>query len=92
MLHSYSFAGSCTGFFIWLSLPEHWSGKEFELRARESGVNVFCAEKFAVGGYAAPPNVRISLTGPPTIGELSKGIDVIKGLLEGELIELNPML
>jgi DNA-binding transcriptional MocR family regulator len=92
MFKGYSFKGTDTGFFIWLNLPEHWSGKVFELKAREAGINVFCAEKFAVGGTAAPNALRISLTGPSTISELNKGIAAIKGLMEGELIELGPML
>lgn len=92
ILKGYSFKGTDTGFFIWLSLPEHWSGKEFELRAREAGVNVFRAEKFAVGGTAAPDALRISLTGPSTIGELSRGLTTIRNLMEGEIIELCPML
>ncbi|MGE5631977.1 MAG: PLP-dependent aminotransferase family protein [Caulobacteraceae bacterium] len=91
-LAGYAFAGPAEGFFIWLNIPDRWSGKEFELMARESGVNIFCAEKFAVGSTTAPHAVRISLTGPSNIGELSRGIDVIKSLLDGEFVELDPML
>lgn len=91
LLHGYSFKGSDTGFFIWLNLPERWSGREFELKAREAGVNVFSAEKFAVG-VASPSALRISLTGPATIEELHKGLSITRELMEGELIELAPML
>ena len=92
ILKGYSFRGTDTGFFIWLKLPDRWTGKVFELRAREAGISVFSAEKFAVGGTAAPDALRISLTGPSTIGELERGLEVIKDLMEGELIELGPML
>jgi DNA-binding transcriptional MocR family regulator len=69
------------GFFIWLELPAGWTGREFELAAREMGVRLFGAEKFAVGGIAAPPAARVSLTGPETYSELSKGLDVLAGIL-----------
>lgn len=91
LLQGYSCKGSDTGFFMWLDLPGHWSGKEFELKARGAGVNVFSAEKFAVG-VTSPDALRISLTGPATIEELQKGLSIIRELMEGELIELSPML
>lgn len=91
-LQDYSFEGPASGFFLWLSLPEHWNGKEFEIRAREAGINIFSAEKFIVGGSAAPRAIRISLTGPQTAAELERGLDTIKELLSGEIIELSPML
>lgn len=70
-----------TGFFVWLELPAGWTGREFELAAREKGVRVFCAEKFAVGGGTAPAAVRLSLTGPETREELSNGLEVLAGVL-----------
>ena len=69
-----------TGFFGWLELPRPWSGKEFELAAAASGVRVLCAEKFAVG-KDTPAAVRLSLSGPETIDELSRGVDVLVKIL-----------
>lgn len=92
MLKGYSYNGNDTGFFIWLKLPDRWPGKVFESKAREAGISVFSAERFAVGGAAAPDALRISLTGPATINELGRGLSVIRDLMEGELIELSPML
>jgi DNA-binding transcriptional MocR family regulator len=70
------------GFFLWLELPPGWTGREFELTAREAGVRVFGAEKFAVGGSTAPSAVRLSLSGPETREELSRGLDILQALLE----------
>ncbi|MFZ2959417.1 MAG: PLP-dependent aminotransferase family protein [Candidatus Ozemobacteraceae bacterium] len=70
-----------TGYFLWLNLPPGWTGHEFELTAREAGVRVFGAEKFAVGGSAAPAAVRISLTGPETREELARGLEILRTIL-----------
>jgi len=70
-----------SGFFVWLELPQGWTGRELELAAREAGVRVFCAEKFTVGGGTAPAAVRVSLTGPETQAELGRGLDVLAGIL-----------
>lgn len=68
------------GFFGWLELPSSWTGKEFELEARAAGVRLFCAEKFAVGDQS-PAAVRLSLSGPATIDELARGLDLVSGIL-----------
>lgn len=81
ILAGYAAAGKPCGFFQWLSLPGNWRGREFELALREAGVQVFCAEKFAVGGSPLPSAVRISLSGPDTMEELEKGLIAIKNLL-----------
>jgi DNA-binding transcriptional MocR family regulator len=83
ILSGYAIQGIPGGFFVWLKLPEEWSGKEFEIAARESGVNVFCADKFAVGGEKAPSAVRISLSGAETMEELVKGLNILKNILLG---------
>lgn len=69
------------GFFVWLLLPEGWTGREFELAARAEGVRIFCAEKFMVGNKQLFPAVRLSLTGPETKADLSRGLDVLAGIL-----------
>ena len=68
-------------FFSWLSLPSGWTGREMELASRMAGVRVFSAERFAVGGRAAEPAIRISLTGPETREELSHGLDLVADVL-----------
>ncbi|SHK83920.1 PLP-dependent aminotransferase family protein [Desulforamulus aeronauticus] len=80
-LSQYTVLSRPYGFFQWLILPDGWQGRDFEICAREAGVQVFCAEKFAVGSCRFPPAIRISLSGPDTIEELEKGLDILKGLL-----------
>jgi len=85
ILKDYSFQGGPTGFFIWLALPAPWRGLVFEQRMRELGVNVFGAEKFAVGDAPAPAAARISLTGVSSIDEFTAGLHLIKRVLDGKL-------
>jgi DNA-binding transcriptional MocR family regulator len=91
-LNGFSFEGLPSGFFIWLNLPSPWNGKEFELCAREKGVKVFCAEKFAVGSFTVPPAARISLIGTDSADELAKGFKIIIDMLSGGFYEINPIL
>ncbi|MBI9089390.1 MAG: PLP-dependent aminotransferase family protein [Desulfobacterium sp.] len=85
ILGGHPFAGLTTGFFIWLSLVEPWTGATFEARAREVGVNLFSAEKFTVGGAVAPPAVRISLCHTADLSELKKGLTRIREILTNTL-------
>lgn len=71
-----------SGFFLWYRLPESWTGRAFEEQAKARGVNLFCAEKFAVGNLEVEPAIRISLTGPETRQELAKGLHRIVAILE----------
>lgn len=80
-LAAWSMLSRETGLFVWLYLPEEWSGLEFELAARAAGVRVFCAEKFAVGNGPVPRAVRVSLTGPDTVADLDRGLTILAGLL-----------
>jgi DNA-binding transcriptional MocR family regulator len=79
-LDAWRFLCPPSGFFGWLELPRSWSGKEFELAAAAAGVRVFCAEKFAVG-KDTPAAVRLSLSGPETIDDLSRGLDILAKIL-----------
>lgn len=68
-------------FFLWHPLPEPWTGKAFEDKARDAGVNVFCAEKFAVGSEDVSAAVRLSLSGPESREELTAGLKKIREIL-----------
>ena len=92
MLPGGTFAGADSGYYIWLSLPAPWTGKDFEARGREAGINIFCAEKFAVGGTPAPAAVRVSLTGTESMAELKRGLTVISELLSGTYPEVAPVM
>jgi DNA-binding transcriptional MocR family regulator len=80
------------GFFAWLALPPGWTGRDLELAAREAGVRVFAAERFAVGGRAAPAAARLSLTGPATRAELSRGLSILSAVLAGGRRAARPVL
>jgi DNA-binding transcriptional MocR family regulator len=69
------------GFFIWLSLPEPWTGPQLELAAAERRVSVFCADKFVVGEGLVPNGVRISLTGPDTLDDLVFGLKTLREIV-----------
>ncbi|MRH41396.1 aminotransferase class I/II-fold pyridoxal phosphate-dependent enzyme [Aquibacillus halophilus] len=82
ILSSYDVSSRECGFYQWITLPTGWTGRQFEMVAKEAGVQVFCAEKFAVGANEVPPAIRISLSGPETREELEKGLLLIKEVLQ----------
>ncbi|WP_432738736.1 PLP-dependent aminotransferase family protein [Maridesulfovibrio sp. FT414] len=73
--------GNPSGFFLWLKLPDPWRGFMLESRAREAGLNIFAAEKFAVGDRPVPPMIRLSLSGPKDIAELRKGMEILTSII-----------
>lgn len=80
------------GFFAWLPLPSGYTGREFELSARAAGVQVFCAEKFAVGSGAVSSAVRISLSSASNIQELARGLQLLKIILQSGAAEPKAIL
>lgn len=62
--------------------PAGRTGREFETRAREAGINLFGAERFTVGDAPAPHAVRISLTGAADDRELRRGLETVSRLLD----------
>ncbi len=71
-----------TGYYAWLRLPEPWTSGDFTRVAGENGVLVTPDEAFVVGRRALPHAVRLALSGPAEMGELERGLGVIKGILE----------
>lgn len=68
--------------FRWLILPNDFTGKSFELCAKNCGVIVYSSERFAVGSSRVVNSVRISVTAAKSIEEFERGLKIIKGLLE----------
>lgn len=68
--------------FRWLMLPEGLDGKLFETCAKKAGVQVYCAERFAIGNASVPAAVRISITAPQNLDELKRGLNIIKSILQ----------
>lgn len=65
----------------YIRLPERCTGTDFERRAREAGVQVYGAERFAVGNRAVPDAIRISVTSPATAEQLAEGVRRLKRAL-----------
>lgn len=84
LLKDYNVIGDKSCNFRWLLLPEGWNGKIFETCAKNAGVQVYCAERFAVGNASVPAAVRISIAAPKSLDELEKGINILKSLLKSD--------
>jgi DNA-binding transcriptional MocR family regulator len=69
-------------YHAWLVLPEPWRALEFQSQLLESGIQVLPSESFAGGRFPAPQAIRISMSGPETIGKLEKGLILIKDKLD----------
>lgn len=66
----------------YIRLPEHFTGKSFEICAKQAGVEVYGAERFSVGNKTPEKAVRISITTPPTLEILTDGLMRLKMLLQ----------
>ena len=84
ILDGLRFHGKRTGFFLWLELPEPWTGHDLEQTAAQRGVSVFGAEKFVVGQSPAPRAARVSLTGVESLDQLEQGLRTIRAILRGK--------
>ncbi|WP_312648007.1 aminotransferase-like domain-containing protein [Aminipila sp.] len=80
-LSEYDCRGENTGIFRWLLLPEQMSGADFEALAFKHGVQVYAAERFAVGNTVPERAVRVAVCGTGSIEELEQGLRIIKELL-----------
>ena len=64
-----------------LTLPDYFTGKSFEICAKQAGGQVYGAERFSVGNTPAEKAVRISVITPPSMGDLEEGIRRLRGIL-----------
>lgn len=81
-LSGYDCRGDENCIFRWLYLPKEISGAEFESLALEHGVQIYSAERFAIGN--APPDkaVRLAVCGPESPEELERGLKILRQLLD----------
>lgn len=82
ILDGYVVPSELTAPLRYIRLPQHFTGKSFEICARAAGVEVYGAERFSVGNKIPEKNVRISVTTPPTLEVLTEGVKRLKVLLE----------
>lgn len=68
--------------FRYIRLPEHFTGQSFEICANAAGVQLYGAERFAVGNKPVEKAVRISVTTPATIEDLTEAIHRLRELLQ----------
>lgn len=74
--------GSDEDIFRWLILPDHYTGADFEALALSHGVQVFAAERFAVGNTPPARAVRLSICSPNSPEQVEHGVKILAGLLK----------
>lgn len=79
----FSFQSRPTSYFIWLNLPDQWTGEEFERATLKRGVGVATGERFLVGQEPLPNACRVSLCAPRTSALLEKALKIIADILRG---------
>lgn len=70
--------------FRWITLPEAFTGKSFEICAHNEGVQVYSGERFLVGNSKLKSAVRISVTAAKNPVEFEKGVQILQWILESE--------
>jgi DNA-binding transcriptional MocR family regulator len=83
-LGEYNILGNDECIFRWLILPEKFTGVQFELLASKAGVQVYAAERFAVGNAKPVNAVRLAITAPENSMQLERALTVLKELLESD--------
>ncbi|NQW00364.1 MAG: PLP-dependent aminotransferase family protein [Rhodospirillales bacterium] len=68
-------------FHVWLELPAPWRGDAFRLEAERKGVRLASGEAFVVGRDAAPHALRICTGGAKSADDVSRGLNIITGIL-----------
>ncbi|MDE6389277.1 MAG: PLP-dependent aminotransferase family protein [Lachnospiraceae bacterium] len=81
ILNGFVMTSELTSPLRYIQLPEHFTGKSFEICAKQAGVEVYGSERFAVGSKAPEKAARISVTTPPSLEILAEGINRLKELL-----------
>lgn len=67
---------------IWLDLPQTWRGREFMHAAERRGVLLRSAEFFAVDDQCISNAIRLSLSTPPTLADVRRGLEALRTLLD----------
>ncbi|MEE0435950.1 MAG: PLP-dependent aminotransferase family protein [Peptococcaceae bacterium] len=80
-LHGFDISGEATCLFRWLQLPSSIDCHTLEQRAKENGLQLFAADRFALGKTQPPNAVRLAISSPKTIKELEQGLTRLRTLL-----------
>lgn len=82
ILDGFVVPGGSTAPLRYIQLPRHFTGKSFEICAKQAGVEVYGAERFFIGNKAPEKTARISVTTPPTPEVLKDGLTRLKNILQ----------
>lgn len=74
--------GAFTSPLRYLHLPQHFTGKRFEICAKEVGVQVYGAERFSIGSRPVEKAVRLSIITPPAMEDLREGLLRLRKILQ----------
>lgn len=85
VLKGYTILGDDLCNFRWLVLPNGFTGKTFELCAKNAGVQIYSAERFVVGNSIIPSGVRIAITATQNEEEFKRGVYILKEILESKM-------
>lgn len=70
------------GFHLWLRLPTPWTGHDFVGQARSRGVVLLSSEAFALSRQVGEGHVRLCLGCPPDRRELTRGLEIVRDMLQ----------
>jgi len=82
ILKGYVLPSGATSPLRLVQLPQYFTGKSFEICARQAGVEVYGAERFFVGNRTPEKTVRISVTTPSSVDILTDGLERLRALLQ----------
>lgn len=82
ILNGFVLPSGLTSPLRYIQLPEHFTGKSFEICAKQAGVEVYGAERFSVGNKLPEKTVRISVTTPSSLEILADGLQRLNNLLQ----------
>ncbi|MQX37032.1 PLP-dependent aminotransferase family protein [Roseospira navarrensis] len=71
------------GLHLWLPLPEGWTADALRAAAASRGVGVTEAAAFAVDPAQAPEAVRLCLSHEPDEARLTRGLTIVRQILDG---------
>ena len=76
------YRGNENSIFRWLHLKGSIKGTYFEQAALDKGVQVYAAERFAVGNTAAERAVRVAICAPESVEELEAGLKILHDIMK----------
>ncbi len=79
------------GMHLWLPLPTQWRPDSFRVAAEKQGVKLLTGESFAVERAEAPHAVRLCLSHELSRERLTKGLEILSGLL-GERNDISDLV